>query len=73
MQVVCLSRQRCFPGYYRDDSVRFPGRCVPCECNGHAEECEDKTGRCLVRKNFLDIRNSQSNSCLIWLLCYSDL
>lgn len=28
----------------------FPGRCVPCECNGHAEECEDKTGRCLVRK-----------------------
>lgn len=46
-----LSFQRCFPGYYRDDSAGFPGRCVPCECNGHAEECEDRTGRCLVRRN----------------------
>ncbi|XP_056913723.1 LOW QUALITY PROTEIN: laminin subunit alpha-3-like [Takifugu flavidus] len=41
------SCERCSPGYYREDSVPFPGRCVPCECNGHAEECEDKTGRCL--------------------------
>uniref|UniRef100_H3DCP0 Laminin subunit alpha 3 n=1 Tax=Tetraodon nigroviridis TaxID=99883 RepID=H3DCP0_TETNG len=41
------SCERCSPGYYRDDSAPFPSRCVPCECNGHAEECEDKTGRCL--------------------------
>lgn len=57
-----LSFQRCFPGYYRDDSTGFPGRCVPCECNGHAEECEDRTGRCLVR------RNSQ-----LWFLLTFDL
>lgn len=39
--------QKCSPGYYRDGSGPFLGRCVPCECNGLADECEDKTGRCL--------------------------
>lgn len=41
--------QKCSPGYYRDRSGLFLGRCVPCECNGLADACEEKTGRCLVR------------------------
>uniref|UniRef100_A0A3B3VJF9 Si:ch211-241e1.3 n=1 Tax=Poecilia latipinna TaxID=48699 RepID=A0A3B3VJF9_9TELE len=27
------------------------GRCLPCECNGLADECEDETGRCLSCKD----------------------
>ncbi|XP_034090494.1 laminin subunit alpha-3-like isoform X3 [Gymnodraco acuticeps] len=40
------SCQKCAPGYYREGSGYFLGRCVRCECNGLADECEDKTGRC---------------------------
>ncbi|XP_059201052.1 laminin subunit alpha-3-like [Centropristis striata] len=47
------SCEKCAPGYYRDGSGFFLGRCVPCECNGLADECEDRTGRCL---------NCQSNT-----------
>lgn len=47
---VCLCLfQKCAPGYYRDGSGPYLGRCVPCECNGLADECEDGTGSCLVR------------------------
>ncbi|KAM9323132.1 laminin subunit alpha-3-like [Pholidichthys leucotaenia] len=41
------SCEKCAPGYYRDGSGPYLGRCVPCECNGLADECEDGTGRCL--------------------------
>ncbi|XP_028448188.1 laminin subunit alpha-3 isoform X2 [Perca flavescens] len=41
------SCEKCAPGYYRDSSGPFLGRCVPCECNGLADECEGRTGRCL--------------------------
>uniref|UniRef100_A0A8C9ZF23 Laminin subunit alpha 3 n=1 Tax=Sander lucioperca TaxID=283035 RepID=A0A8C9ZF23_SANLU len=41
------SCEKCAPGYYRDRSGPFLGRCVPCECNGLADECEGRTGRCL--------------------------
>ncbi|XP_035811801.2 laminin subunit alpha-3 isoform X2 [Amphiprion ocellaris] len=41
------SCEKCAPGYYRDGSQPYLGRCVPCECNGLADECEDRTGRCL--------------------------
>ncbi|KAG8014177.1 Laminin subunit alpha-3 [Nibea albiflora] len=41
------SCEKCSPGYYRDGSGPFLGRCVPCQCNGLAHECEEKTGRCL--------------------------
>ncbi|XP_018532089.1 laminin subunit alpha-3 isoform X4 [Lates calcarifer] len=41
------SCEKCAPGFYRDGSGPYLGRCVPCECNGLADECEDKTGRCL--------------------------
>ncbi|XP_051732199.1 laminin subunit alpha-3 [Ctenopharyngodon idella] len=38
--------QRCAAGYYLDRSGQF-ARCVPCSCNGHSNECEQNTGRCL--------------------------
>ncbi|XP_073347774.1 laminin subunit alpha-3-like [Pagrus major] len=41
------SCEKCSPGYYRDNSGSFLGRCVPCQCNGLSDECEDRTGRCL--------------------------
>lgn len=44
-----FSPQKCSPGYYRDSSNPYLGRCVPCQCNGLADECDERTGRCLVR------------------------
>ncbi|KAM3866222.1 laminin subunit alpha-3-like [Diretmus argenteus] len=41
------SCQKCAPGYYRYGSGPYLGRCVPCDCNGLATECEERTGRCL--------------------------
>ncbi|XP_062285798.1 laminin subunit alpha-3-like isoform X1 [Scomber scombrus] len=41
------SCEKCASGYYRDGSGPYLGRCVPCDCSGLAEECEDKTGKCL--------------------------
>ncbi|XP_078791367.1 laminin subunit alpha-3 isoform X1 [Oryzias latipes] len=41
------SCEKCSAGFYRDAIGSFLGRCVPCQCNGLASECEDKTGRCL--------------------------
>ncbi|XP_056148615.1 laminin subunit alpha-3-like [Lampris incognitus] len=41
------SCQKCAPGYYRDGSGPYFGRCVPCDCNGLATECDERTGRCL--------------------------
>uniref|UniRef100_A0A665UIL9 Laminin subunit alpha 3 n=1 Tax=Echeneis naucrates TaxID=173247 RepID=A0A665UIL9_ECHNA len=41
------SCEKCAPGFYRDSSGPYLGRCVPCECNGLADECEDRTGKCL--------------------------
>ncbi|XP_057713314.1 laminin subunit alpha-3-like isoform X2 [Corythoichthys intestinalis] len=42
------SCEKCAPGYFRDGSSGPNlGRCVRCNCNGLADECEDWTGRCL--------------------------
>ncbi|XP_054622732.1 laminin subunit alpha-3-like isoform X3 [Dunckerocampus dactyliophorus] len=41
------SCEKCAPGYFRDGNGPYLGRCVPCNCNGLADECEDWTGRCL--------------------------
>ncbi|XP_015209136.2 laminin subunit alpha-3 isoform X2 [Lepisosteus oculatus] len=41
------SCQKCAPGYYRDKTGPYLGRCVPCTCNGLSSECEDGTGKCL--------------------------
>ncbi|XP_075877558.1 laminin subunit alpha-3-like isoform X2 [Nelusetta ayraudi] len=40
------SCEKCAPGYYRDASALYTGQCVPCQCNGLADECDEKTGRC---------------------------
>ncbi|XP_050301015.1 laminin subunit alpha [Anthonomus grandis grandis] len=41
-----LSCEECSPGYYRVEGP-YGGACVPCECNGHANECDVNTGKCL--------------------------
>ncbi|KAK7945606.1 hypothetical protein WMY93_001334 [Mugilogobius chulae] len=41
------SCEKCAPGYFRDGNGPYLGQCVPCNCNGLATECEDRTGRCL--------------------------
>ncbi|KAB5546449.1 hypothetical protein PHYPO_G00072140 [Pangasianodon hypophthalmus] len=41
------SCQRCAPGYYRDTKGLFLGKCVPCSCNGHSDQCLDGSGICV--------------------------
>uniref|UniRef100_A0A087XG25 Laminin subunit alpha 3 n=1 Tax=Poecilia formosa TaxID=48698 RepID=A0A087XG25_POEFO len=45
------SCEKCSPGFYRKTGWLSLGRCLPCECNGLADECEDETGRCLSCKD----------------------
>ena len=45
-----LSCERCAQGYLRvSDGRGGIGRCVRCNCNGHASSCDPDSGRCLVR------------------------
>lgn len=52
-QCVCphghqgLSCEDCSPGFYKSDQGLYLGLCEPCECNGHSEECDSRTGICL--------------------------
>ncbi|KAL4665893.1 hypothetical protein H8957_012079 [Semnopithecus entellus] len=41
------SCQGCSPGYYRDHKDLYTGRCVPCNCNGHSNRCQDGSGICV--------------------------
>ncbi|XP_072107642.1 laminin subunit alpha-2 isoform X2 [Mobula birostris] len=48
-----LSCQSCIPGYYRfplrtdsRDPTPVVGSCVPCQCNGHSDICDQKTSIC---------------------------
>lgn len=45
------SCEQCSPGFVRQAAGRYLGRCivqsVPCQCHGHASECEPRTNRCL--------------------------
>uniref|UniRef100_A0A336LPI6 CSON010513 protein n=1 Tax=Culicoides sonorensis TaxID=179676 RepID=A0A336LPI6_CULSO len=40
-----LSCHECSPGYFK--SLNYPGTCEPCNCHGHSETCDPKTGQCL--------------------------
>uniref|UniRef100_H2ZS58 Laminin subunit alpha-1 n=1 Tax=Latimeria chalumnae TaxID=7897 RepID=H2ZS58_LATCH len=45
-----ISCETCSPGFYRVDGILFGGICLPCECNGHATEC-DIHGVCFHQKD----------------------
>lgn len=38
-----MSCEECSPGYWRAS----PDYCAPCQCNGHADECDVNTGICI--------------------------
>ncbi|CAJ0956348.1 unnamed protein product [Ranitomeya imitator] len=40
------SCQECAPGFYRDKGL-FLGKCVPCSCGGHSDQCLPGTGTCV--------------------------
>uniref|UniRef100_A0A8B9U3T3 Laminin subunit alpha 3 n=1 Tax=Anas zonorhyncha TaxID=75864 RepID=A0A8B9U3T3_9AVES len=40
------SCQECGLGFYRENEGVFTGRCVPCNCNGNSNRCQDGTGKC---------------------------
>ncbi|XP_032038553.1 laminin subunit alpha-3-like isoform X2 [Aythya fuligula] len=40
------SCQECGLGFYRENKGVFTGRCVPCNCNGNSNRCQDGTGKC---------------------------
>ncbi|XP_059472124.1 laminin subunit gamma-1 isoform X2 [Neocloeon triangulifer] len=44
--------ESCAPGYRHEPNYggRF-ARCVPCNCNGHADICDADTGRCICQHN----------------------
>ena len=44
---ICIL-QSCSPGYKREGNMLVGGRCVPCECNNHADVCDPYTGICQV-------------------------
>ncbi|XP_018320894.1 laminin subunit alpha [Agrilus planipennis] len=46
-----LSCEDCAPGYYRISTGPHGGYCVPCQCNGHADECDVHTGLCFNCKH----------------------
>ncbi|XP_053308878.1 laminin subunit alpha-5 isoform X2 [Spea bombifrons] len=41
------SCQECAPGFYRDTKGLFLGKCVPCNCSGHSDQCLPGTGGCV--------------------------
>ncbi|KAK4877517.1 hypothetical protein RN001_010023 [Aquatica leii] len=56
-----LSCEFCAAGYYRISSGPHGGYCVPCQCNGHAEECDVNTGTCIGCKH--NTRGEHCESC----------
>ncbi|WAR30636.1 LAMC1-like protein [Mya arenaria] len=44
--------ESCAPGYKRDPASGGAfANCVPCECNGHSDQCDPETGRCICNDN----------------------
>uniref|UniRef100_A0A8C3IXU3 Laminin subunit alpha 3 n=1 Tax=Chrysemys picta bellii TaxID=8478 RepID=A0A8C3IXU3_CHRPI len=40
-------KEECSPGFYRENKELFTGRCVPCNCNGNSNRCQDGSGICI--------------------------
>ncbi|CAM1304488.1 HSPG2 (predicted) [Pycnogonum litorale] len=57
-----LSCERCKSGYVREKTGRFLGRCVQrrsrCNCNGHSDVCNPRTGQCVNCRH-----NSEGRQC----------
>ena len=49
-----FAKQGCSPGYYRENKGLYTGWCVPCNCNGHSNRCQDGSGVCIVSKLMLE-------------------
>ncbi|NXJ80686.1 LAMA2 protein, partial [Trogon melanurus] len=45
------SCESCWPRHRRVNGTIFDGICAPCTCFGHAELCDDMTGKCLDCKH----------------------
>lgn len=46
---IGLSCERCAPGYKRlSEGGLYLGVCIPCECNGHSDQCDAESGTCIV-------------------------
>lgn len=41
--------QACVPGFRRVNGNLYNGVCAACHCHGHASQCHEVTGHCLVR------------------------
>uniref|UniRef100_A0A669DFX1 Uncharacterized protein n=1 Tax=Oreochromis niloticus TaxID=8128 RepID=A0A669DFX1_ORENI len=39
---------KCSSGFYREWAGPNRGQCVPCSCNGLSDECDERTGNCVV-------------------------
>ncbi|XP_033099240.1 laminin subunit alpha-like [Anneissia japonica] len=46
--------RECADGYYRSGVGLFLGSCIPCECNGHSDQCNKDTGECNYCKHNTD-------------------
>lgn len=54
-----LSCESCQPGYYKlKGSKAGSFTCIPCNCNGHADSCDEESGECM---NCMD--NTEGKNC----------
>ena len=51
------SCEACAPGFQRNPTT---GQCQGCNCNGHSNDCDPRTGRCKVSKP-LTLPDNRSN------------
>ena len=43
--------QYCVPGYHHENNQGPFDRCIPCQCNGHADTCDVESGKCECQHN----------------------
>lgn len=43
--------QLCVDGYYHENNGGPFARCIPCQCNGHADICDAESGKCACEHN----------------------